>query len=118
MLPFWKASRAARKASSSLSARPVPLAVASAAARHRVASLVGILVTTLGLLSSFSHSWRRRIAKSSGLAGSLGLPQKQPVRRIGALVPIAIVHLLQERPENGFLSVRHLHADQHAAEVG
>src|SRR5512136_1820595 len=103
MLPFWNASRAAWNASSSLRASVRPLAVASAAARQRVASLVvGILVTALSLLSSFSHRWRRSIAKSFVLAGLVGLSQEQPVRRIGGLVPIPIVQLLQEGPEEGF----------------
>src|SRR5262245_34794447 len=60
---------------------------------------------------------RTRLRLSHSSAASRAVPQKQRVRGIARLVPIAIVELRQEGAERALLIGRHLHADQHPPDV-
>ncbi len=54
---------------------------------------------------------------TEGVRAHSGSPQKQPIGRIVALVPIAVAEGVKEGLERLFIAVRHLHADQYAPVV-
>src|SRR5690606_26349066 len=87
-LPVRNASRAAMKSSSDCALAVEPASSSNAA--------------------SMAHQARRMAGRSA---------QKQPIRRIAALIPVAIPELLQEAPEGRLVLARDLHADQHTAIV-